>query len=46
MEQKSLQAAYTIGGATLGVAQVEVDNSDYTAGKSETQSVVSLAIAF
>ena len=29
---------------TIGVAQAEVDNSDYTAGKSETQSVVSLAI--
>jgi hypothetical protein len=46
MEQKSLQLAYTTGGATLGIAQVEVDNSDYTAGKSETQSVISLAISF
>ena len=46
MEQKSLQLAYTTGGMTIGVAQAEVDNSDYTAGKSETQSVVSLAIAF
>jgi hypothetical protein len=42
MEQKSLQAAYTVGGATIGIASVEVDNSDYTAGKKETQSVVSL----
>ena len=46
MEQKSLQLAYTTGGATIGIAQVEVDNSDYTAGKNETQSVVSLAISF
>ncbi len=46
MEQKSLQLAYTTGGATIGIAQAEVDNSDYTSGKEETQSVVSLAIAF
>jgi len=46
MEQKSLQLAYTTGGATIGVAQVEVDNSDYTSGKEENQSVVSLAISF
>ena len=46
MEQESLQLAYTTGGATIGIAQVEVDNSDYTSGKKETQSVVSLAISF
>ena len=33
MEQESIQLAYTIGGATLGIADVEVDNADYTAGK-------------
>ena len=46
MEQKSLQLAYTSGGATMGIAQVEVDNADYTAGSTETQSVISLAISF
>ena len=46
MEQKSIQVAYTTGGATIGLAQAEVDNSDYTAGKEENQSVVSLAISF
>jgi hypothetical protein len=46
MEQKSIQLAYTTGGATIGIAQVEVYNSDYVAGKSETQSVVSLGISF
>ena len=46
MEQKSLQLAYTTGGATLGIAQVEVDNSDYTAGKEENQTVLSLGISF
>ena len=46
MEQKSIQLAYTTGGATIGVAQAEVDNSDYTAGSSENQTIVSLAISF
>jgi hypothetical protein len=46
MEQDSVQLAYTTGGATIGIAQVEVDNSDYTAGNTETQSVVSLGISF
>jgi hypothetical protein len=46
MEQKSIQLAYTAGGATLGLAQVEVDNSDYTVGKEEGQTVVSLGISF
>ena len=46
MEQETLQVAYTIGGATLGIADVEVDNADYTAGKKETMTVVSLAIDF
>lgn len=46
MEQKSYQLAYTTGGATLGIAQVEVTNSDYTAGKDETQTALSLSISF
>ena len=46
MEQKSIQVAYTTGGATIGLAQAEVNNSDYTSGKEENQTVVSLAIAF
>ena len=46
MEQKSIQVAYTTGGATLGIAQAEVDNSDYTVGAEESQTIVSLAISF
>jgi hypothetical protein len=46
MEQKSIQLAYTTGGATIGIANVEVDGSDYTAGKEENQTVVSLGISF
>ena len=46
MEQKSIQLAYTTGGATIGIAQAEVANSDYTAGKDENQTIVSLALRF
>ena len=46
MEQKSVQLAYTTGGATIGIAQAEVDNADYTVGSTEKQTIVSLAIAF
>jgi hypothetical protein len=46
MEQKSYQLAYTTGGATIGIAQVEVANADYTSGQEEEQSVISLAISF
>ena len=46
MEQKSIQLAYTTGGATIGIAQVEVDNSDYTDSKKENQTVFSLGISF
>ena len=46
MEQETLQLAYTIGGATVGIADIEVDNADYTQGKKETQTVISLGISF
>ena len=46
MEQETLQLAYTVGGATIGIADIEVTNSDYTAGKAETQTVISLGISF
>jgi len=45
MEQTSLQLAYTTGGATIGVAQVEVDNSDY-ATHEEEMTLITLAISF
>ena len=45
-KQKSIQLAYTTGGATIGITQVEVDNSDYTSGKAEGQTVLSLGISF
>ena len=46
MDQTTLQIAYTVGGATLGIADIEVDNADYTEGKTETMTVISLGISF
>jgi hypothetical protein len=45
-EITSIQAAYVIGGATLGVAITESDNADYVANKEEKVTVFSLAMAF
>jgi len=45
-EITSIQAAYNIGGATLGIAQQEVDNSEFTAGLTETVTLVTIAMAF
>ena len=41
-----IQAAYVIGGATLGVALAEASDSDYTAGVDENQTIFSIAMAF
>ena len=41
-----IQAAYVIGGATLGVALSEASDSDYTAGRDENQTIFSIAMAF
>ena len=46
MDQTSLQLAYTVGGATIGITDVDVSQADYTVGKDESQTVVSLGISF
>jgi len=45
-EISSIQAAYVMGGATLGVAIQDVDDSDYTAGKEEKMTIFTVAMAF
>ena len=45
-ELQSLQLAYTTGGMTLGLAQIEEDNADFTTGRKATNTIASLAIAF
>ena len=44
--QTTIMAAYNIGGATLGLSLIDTDNSDYTANRDETKSIISLALAF
>ena len=41
-----IQIAYTMGGATLRISDVSVDNSGGTAGNSEDRTEVSLLMAF
>ena len=45
-EHESIQVAYNLGGATLGLALVEVGNADYTASKDEKKSIFTLAMEF
>lgn len=42
----SMQAAYVVGGATLGLAITETGDADYVAGKEEKVTMFSLAMAF
>ena len=47
-KSSSIQAAYTMGGATVKIAETEVDNADYvstTAGDKEGTTVM-LSLAF
>ena len=45
-EHESIQVAYNLGGATLGLALIEVGNADYVASKEETKSIFTLAMEF
>ena len=43
---ESMQAAYVMGGATVGISIVEVDNADYTADLDEKRTVFTIAMDF
>ena len=45
-EIEHIQAAYVIGGATLGIAIADGKNVAYTAGRQDKQTIFSLAMAF
>jgi len=45
-EQETIQVAYNMGGATLGIALIEVKNADYTDSKDEKKSIFTLAMEF
>jgi len=46
MKVKHMQAAYVVGGATIGLAIADADDSDYTLGKDEKTTILSVAMAF
>lgn len=46
MASDYIQAAYDIGGATVGVANVDTSNSGYTQGTDGTLTILSLALSF
>ena len=46
MKVKHLQAAYTVGGATLGLAIADASNSDYTVNKDERTTTFTIGMAF
>ena len=44
--QETLQLAYVMGGATIGVATMDVTNADYTASKEEKKTIFTIAMDF
>ena len=46
MEIVTIDVAYTIGGATLGISNSEITNDGYTAGDETTETIVALTLAF
>ena len=46
VEVQSWQAAYTMGGASMRIADVKVDNNLWSAGTNRNATVVSLGLAF
>jgi hypothetical protein len=45
-ESDTIQLAYNVGGATVGIFVIDTDNADYVVGKEETKSIFSLQMAF
>lgn len=43
---ESYQAAYSVGGMTLGISRDLVENADYTINKDEKETLASIKIAF
>ena len=46
MDISHIQAAYVIGGATLGIAIADADNADYLTSRQEKTTTFSIAMAF
>ena len=46
VEVSSIQAAYTMGGATISIADVNASNAGFTAANDQVATIVSLGLAF
>ena len=46
MEIDTIQAAYTMGGMTLSVSSKDVDGDSYSTGKSISETILAIAMAF
>jgi hypothetical protein len=46
MKSDHIQAAYVVGGATLGVARVQTDNDDFVKNRDATKTTFTVGLAF
>ena len=46
MKSNHIQAAYVVGGATLGVARVQTKNDDFVTGRNAHKTTISVGLAF
>ena len=46
LEVSSLQVAYTMGGASLRLAEVQADNAEWISGANKKATIISLGLAF
>ena len=46
LEAKGIQAAYTMGGMSLAISNVKIDNVGYTEGKDVEQTLLAVTMAF
>ena len=46
VDVKSIQAAYSLGGATLSVARSNFDNVNYVNGDDQTETIIAMTFAF
>ena len=46
MEADTMQIAYNVGGATVGLFHVDTSNAEFTAGKDATKTIASISMEF
>ena len=46
MEIQTIDVAYTMGGATLGLSNSETTNDSYTKGDEVTETIFAMSLAF